>query len=798
MAVDNSLFDVGGTPSAIMTNVTLSQSRVHQTAAYEPVKNRYYATQVIDDGVTLPGESGPPPDGTRSARGDLAINELDASGTVLNVMYVRGFDHGQSLGVEDVGGTTRLWISYKAVMTSLGGNTFGRSIAYLPFQAGAVIDVTDPSISDFTPFTANSMSPGFDPANNQFGINYNTGSGSRVRIYDLAAWRAQDFSTWLYDFPRATFPTFQGWALYGNYVYLRNGDAYSDDNPPPPDGNGNTYWTVQDVRTGSTVRRFQDLTFLNLPYREPEAVGVFLYPAGPQLIYGFAISGPRMNLYGISARSIPAEVGIAAAQIGEPDPGIQLTVTVRPDTDVVSWSVVRIVGGITQPLFAGTGPTLADQSVWVDTGPPVCVPVVYQVTVNRSGGGPAEIAQSQPITYVPPEGCAQNSVVGQESNVLGCADHYSAMIHWRGGAQPYPASAMTRLTQVTWSRTLNDTSEATITVLKGNISPDCCEAIGRAEPWVHELTLYRDGALVWQGPIVQITARRESITIQAKDVFAWMDKLVNAFPVRYVNATADAEGKRRGTIVYIAYNHIRLNLTDPRFSRPSDYPGILPYLVRRENGLPVIKVEKDGSSNVTIWVEYMGTILREWAKRGLTWTTVGRTLLLRARPSDATRAMARLTLEDFSGDVEVIRDGTSAATMGWATNQNDQDISEGTFVVVGRRGTAYGRLDNLVHIQEETISSADLQDAAGNAVAGRYPAPVVINVPDGSSLVPTAPIRIEQLVPGERIDVFADTFCIPLVQGFALSDVEVTWENGGEKVGISLIPLTSLDEELGS
>lgn len=800
------LFNLNASATPLVLGVELSQTRVHQQIDFDEANNLVYVTQVIANGVTLPGESGPPPTGVRDSRGDLAINRVDlATGAVTGVMYVRSFDHGSGLGVEVEGGVTYIWIAYDAVQQPIGTNAHGRRIARLPFQNGAVIDPTDPSISDYNPVPgASSITPGLDLANNQFAIAYNAGSGTRYRIFTLADFKAKDFSSPIAEFARPSYPDFQSWQIFNGYIYQFHGSAYGEENPPPPAGQGNVWFTVINSVTGEVVQRVHDLHAINLSYREPEGLAFRNMPGGPELVFGYASSdvAPRlMNLYAISASTTPV-VTITAVSQDEPEPGVALTVNLSDESNIQTWAIYRVVNDTQQLLFNGTGNTLPSGSVWVDTSPPGCIPLSYILVVDRTTGG-SDTDTSNNVTYVPPGGCSQGGqAVGEQPTSLGCATTYSAVIHWRGGALPYPAASMERLTAVKWGRTINDTAEAEITVLKGNISPECCVAIGKAEPWVHELSIYRDTELVWQGPIISTTAKRESITINARDVFAWLDKLVNTFDIRYTAAVADSFGRRMAPITYIAWNHLRLNLEQSSLSVPPDYPGIMDYIVRRDAGLPTIKVEKDGSSNATAWAEYMGNIWREWAKRGLTWTTIGRRLLLRAKPTVATRALARLTLDDFSGEVEVIKDGTTAATYGFASTQDAQDISEDGDKVAskvlgtGKIGTAYGRLDVLVNIQEEKVSDADLRSAAKDAIAGRYPVPLTITIPDGSTLTTTAPVRMEQLVPGERFDVLADAYCTPIVQGFMLSDVDVSWQSGSEKVAISLVPLADVDEEL--
>lgn len=780
----------------------LNQTRVHQQHCYEPFTDLIYATQVIANGVQLADETEPPPTGTRDARGDIAVNRVDRSGAVTGVMYCRAFDHGNGIGAEydPVTETTYLWLSYDAEMQEIGSgiNAHGRRVVRLPFVDQAIVDVGDPGLEVYDPVpNLTHIQPLLDLENQRMGISYAAGAGTRIAVYDLAAFKAQDFSSPLFDFARPTYPLTQASALYGSYLYIVHGSAYNDtDNPPPPEGAGNAYFTVIDIRNGQAIDRVPNQFALSLEYREPESVYVWQTPDGPVFTFGFATDGParRMALYQISETVNTAEP-IVAALTADPEPGVQLTVSVEDPATIQTWEINRIVTGVRQALFQGAGASLPEVSVWFDSGPPGCLSLTYELIVHRTTGE-EEISDSNPITFVPEGGCNQGGrAVGEQDNVLGCAQTYTARLHWRGGALPFESSAMDRLTELAWNRTINDVSEASVTVMKGDLSAECCRALAEAEPWVHELTVYRDGELVWQGPVVRTVARRDSITIAALDVFSWFDHLVNTWMVRYVNATPDSAGRRRGPITQIAANHIRLNVTDSRLGEP-DYPGIMDYLIVRNAGLPSIKVEKDGSSNQSIWTAYLGDILRDWTKRGLTWTTVGRSILLRGRPTSATRAQARLTMEDFTGEIEVTKDGGQAATSAFVTTQESQDISKGKTLATGKSRSAYGRLDTLVELQEEDATDADMEAAARDALAGRYPVPTSITVPDGSALAPTAPITLRQLVPGERVDVLAESFCAPILQGFVITDVDVTWQEDQEKVGVTLTPLADIDEEL--
>jgi hypothetical protein len=329
--------------------------------------------------------------------------------------------------------------------------------------------------------------------------------------------------------------------------------------------------------------------------------------------------------------------------------------------------------------------------------------------------------------------------------VLGCASAYRAEVHWRGGGRVFHAHDSTLVTAVSWERVLSGTSAASVTLAKNSTDQACCDRLGQIEPWCHELTVYRDDQLVWQGPITKVTWRRASVQIDALDVTAWLARLVNRFNLAYTAGALDATA--------ISVDVISRSLNDATMSVPVDYPAMLAYLHRQDCG------SKPGF-NKGPWIAYVLDIVTELAKFGFDWTTVGRSLYLRDRLTSTATAQAGLGGDDVLGDIDVVRAGESAATACFATTQTD-DLQQGTGRTVwsGTTGTPYGRLDTLVHLQDPTTSDADLRQAGLMALGGRYPAPLTVSVPDNSQLSPTAPVTVAQLVCGERIDVALSDFC---------------------------------------
>jgi hypothetical protein len=56
--------------------------------------------------------------------------------------------------------------------------------------------------------------------------------------------------------------------------------------------------------------------------------------------------------------------------------------------------------------------------------------------------------------------------------------------------------------------------------------------VGQIEPYAHELSLYRDSELVWQGPVTRTVENRTTFTVEAKDVTEWLARCVNTTLLR--------------------------------------------------------------------------------------------------------------------------------------------------------------------------------------------------------------------------------------------------------------------------
>ncbi|HEY3555918.1 MAG TPA: hypothetical protein VGL05_00555 [Kribbella sp.] len=236
--------------------------------------------------------------GSPSSSGDLTLTQLTPAGDVVGHMYLSGFGHAVSIGAEAVGRTTYLWTETD-VDTA---NARGRQIARFRWQEGATLTKDSPGLRSWKPVADGAVfTPSVDQQHGRIGIRHTLADGFHINVYSLAAARAGDFSRVLASFKQPAMTAgidFQGWALYGSYVYLWEGEAYSGTFDPALATS--KLWTY-DLNKGEIVESVKILDGADLVYREAEGVGVQVTPQGrPRLCFGFAsgVTGDRrVNLF---------------------------------------------------------------------------------------------------------------------------------------------------------------------------------------------------------------------------------------------------------------------------------------------------------------------------------------------------------------------------------------------------------------------------------------------------------------------------------------------------------------------
>jgi hypothetical protein len=362
---------------------------------------------------------------------------------------------------------------------------------------------------------------------------------------------------------------------------------------------------------------------------------------------------------------------------------------------------------------------------------------------------------------------------------------------------------LTGIIDITWERVLDDFSEARINFRPGQ-GDDCCGKLEprlnrRGEivqsgiwPWAHELVIYRDGELVWQGPIFSIDRTImpdrtiDHVQITARDFIAWLDRRVIHEDLWLNDHTYE--------LTYIAQR-----VVEDAFA-PDD-PGVLQYLTV----LP--SPNKMGTRTVRQWEARSGDELRDIARAGLDFTCVGRAILIRPAKQDETQNTIVLRSQDFQAGIEIRVVGSEAATagvsIGGTPTSDDPEAPVENIPPVkaywppdAPPDPFFGLIENWTQ-SEGVLDEGFLLWTAQQRVIEGYPPPTTLSVPSDAGLSPDAPVSIHHLVPSTYFTLLIEGTCRSLRQYMRLSHLRVYWAAGqAEEVGVTFIP-GNIDDDSG-
>ncbi|GAA2088355.1 teichoic acid biosynthesis protein C [Actinomadura alba] len=277
-------FQLTAASNALLKERALTGARVLQSFGFDDVDRHIYTVQL---------RSGSP-----ARNGDLCVTRLDPTGRRVGCMNLRGFGHGEQIGVESAGrgAAPYLWTEYRS------SDGWGTRIARFRFVNGATIGSGHSGITDRTPRIAGlgSPRPAIDPWHDRLVVRYRKDGRLRAAVFDLdqAVRGRTDGRHRLADVrlpdPDPAAQPAQGFALFGQYMYLFHGTPYGHAGSKAPVGNARI--TCVDLNSGRVVERELTRAFQGLTYREPEGMAIqVISPSGrsPQarLCFGFA-SGP--------------------------------------------------------------------------------------------------------------------------------------------------------------------------------------------------------------------------------------------------------------------------------------------------------------------------------------------------------------------------------------------------------------------------------------------------------------------------------------------------------------------------
>jgi hypothetical protein len=391
-----------------------------------------------------------------------------------------------------------------------------------------------------------------------------------------------------------------------------------------------------------------------------------------------------------------------------------------------------------------------------------------------------------------------NSVI---QGTLGCGS-YRVFIYDQGGRTP--RGEIEPLSSLTFGRKRDDIS--TCLVYTNGFGSDCCAMYRDLRSWAHELVVFRDEKRVWEGPITRISYLPNSVEIEAKDVMAYLYRRIMR---QGFNDSFQMVDPVTRLPVFQGGVQLGLNTVVDRATRiivnalaPWD-PNVLPYLttLTHHDDARQSRVVEDYTQTAWEQIDDMA------ATAGLDYTTVGRRIIL----WDTHWAIGRLPEmrdKDFNSPPVVTEYGMQLANYGAVTNGSGvwgaaRPLAEPSPFVY------YGPVEMLASAYDETSAATDeslthssrqalINELSGQArrnIAGRWPTPLVVRVPDNSTLSPNVGVGFEQLIPGVWIPLRSTGTCREVAQWQKLDSVTVTVGENGEQVQVVMSPAPNAGED---
>jgi hypothetical protein len=323
--------------------------------------------------------------------------------------------------------------------------------------------------------------------------------------------------------------------------------------------------------------------------------------------------------------------------------------------------------------------------------------------------------------------------------VAGCGTNTARIVDRTGGT----IAEAEVLTEIEWTRALDETSTARVVI---NPQGDCCERLGEVRSWRHSLVIFRDGVLVWVGPIINVEWRYGEVELFAQDISAWLARRVPHSDMTFTDVDLMTVAEA---------------LIEDGFA-PDD-PGHTVQVV----GPAKVKGSRSYIEDVGQTLDH----LLDLADTGIDFTVIGPTIVL--LPEDHSASVGRLDDADFPEGLVVAEDGTSLGTR-WVVAGDDDGEVLGS---AGGSHEYYGLLERYV---EESSIPDDASAAAVAAAKLRSSLPVPVFIDSQQvTLSPQAAIDVAQLVPGWCLDITSALTCRRIGQRLKIVGVTVT-ETGGD------------------
>lgn len=358
-----------------------------------------------------------------------------------------------------------------------------------------------------------------------------------------------------------------------------------------------------------------------------------------------------------------------------------------------------------------------------------------------------------------------------------CIAGHRAFIHDRGGIQRI--AELENLARVIWGRVRDDASDGEVDISAVYCDPQSA-VLNAIEPGRHELVIYRGDTRVWEGPITRIAYTSLGVSLFARDIteYLYFTAMESGYasnvppPSEYVITRAN----RVLTTELTRRNVLELGVGLPSIN-------VLPYLTLHQ------EVTDSKCTVVTVPMQY--TVFEHIDKLaedyGMDYTVVGRALHL----WDTHEPLAQtelVTEADFLSDFTLTVYGRELGTRAISTD------GQGVWGEDGGVDDYYGLWERLTTAYDEETddgpppSQSALESQAIRNLAGRNPTPLMVRVPDNSTINPRGVLNIDNLVPGVWVPMQATLLTRPINQMQKLDSMRVTEEPSGETVTVTLYP----------
>lgn len=330
--------------------------------------------------------------------------------------------------------------------------------------------------------------------------------------------------------------------------------------------------------------------------------------------------------------------------------------------------------------------------------------------------------------------------------MLGAGSYEVVATDWQAKRVVWQSTS-SAVASVKWNREKNEVSQAEVEAV---VSPAVAD---RLEPWLHTLTIYRDGLLVWHGIIVRTVAGSRRVRIAARDGSVFFDR--RRVPIGRTWFNHDATQVMR-TMVEDACGY-------------QDATGLVDNLAALESRIWVTSTYTPSECLVAEAVD-------DVVKQGLVWCVSSGRLLI--GPIGAQRRTGILSDHHLDGNVTVVKDGMETVTDAHITGKGvwgQWAAEESPLPLLQSLGKADG-----------AISQEDCEEVARREVEDASVTPRRLAMPSSARLLPTAPVSIEDLVPGVVVPVSSTQTGIRVASDMSVREVSVTADDGGESINVTL------------